>query len=67
MTSPTTPHSPAQTSLAKTSGDQEQERPARSHDDRAATAPTELADLAHAQEDLTQEVRLHATGPGNTP
>lgn len=60
MTSPTTHESTAQTSVAEKRGDDGQERPEELDGSRAAAAPAEFADLARAQEDLTQEVRLHA-------
>src|SRR4051812_16926475 len=59
MTSPTTNESTTQTSVVKKRGDDGQERTEESNGIRAAAAPAELADLARAQEDLTQEVRLH--------
>ena len=59
MTSSTTNDSPAQTSAEKKRGADRQERPEESNGSRAAAAPAELTDLARAQEDLTQEVRLH--------
>ncbi len=58
MTSSTTNESTAQTSVVKR-GNDGQERPEESNGSRTAAAPAELADLARAQEDLTQEVRLH--------
>lgn len=59
MTSSTTNESTAQTSGAKNRRDNGQERPESPNGTQAASAPAELADLARAQEDLTQEVRLH--------
>ena len=59
MTSSTTNDSTAQTSAAKKRGDDGQQRPEEPNGSRAAAAPAELTDLARAQEDLTQEVRLH--------
>jgi hypothetical protein len=59
MTGPTTHESTTQTSAVENRGDHEQERAENPNGSRAAAAPAELADLAHAQEDLTQEVRLH--------
>jgi len=59
MTSPTTDESTAQTAVVEKRGDNGQERPEEPNGSRAAAAPAELADLARAQEDLTQDVRLH--------
>ena len=59
MTSPTTNESTAQTSGAKNRRDNGQERAENPNGTQAAAAPAELAELARAQGDLTQEVRLH--------
>jgi hypothetical protein len=59
MTSPTTNESSAQTSGAKNRRDNGQERAESPNGTQAAAAPAELAELARAQGDLTQEVRLH--------
>ncbi len=59
MTGPTTHESTTQTSAVENRGEHEQERAENPNGSRAASSPAELADLAHAQEDLTQEVRLH--------
>ncbi len=59
MTGPTSHESTTQTSAVENRGEHEQERADNPNGSRAAAAPAELADLAHAQEDLTQEVRLH--------
>lgn len=59
MTSPTTNESTVQTSGAKNRRDNGQERAENTNGTQAASAPAELADLARAQGELTQEVRLH--------
>ena len=59
MTSSTTNESTAQTSGAKNRRDNGQERAENPNGTQTASAPAELADLARAQGDLTQEVRLH--------
>ena len=59
MTSSTTNESTAQTSGTKNRRDNGQERAENPDGSQAAPAPAELADLARAQGDLTQEVRLH--------
>ena len=61
MTSPTTNESTSQTSGVKDRRDNGQERAENPNGSQAASAPAELADLARAQGNLTQEVRLHVT------